>query len=226
MNRELVFILEPDVGRLTLEFSRSPPAVVDELEKVLGPHANVNCAKPASVDESPALRSRKQPQHGERDEDPFTIWLYRLYHNSTVDGPGRRSVVQVSGCSIRCQGCYVPQTHKTETGVRMPIASIVEEILANRADHDGVTILGGEPFDQPRQVAELVYSLKRYDLDLTIYTGYTLEALIDRKDPNVDYILAHTDLLIDGPFVRRLSTNAGEYRGSRNQRLTFLPIVG
>ena len=226
MNRELVFILEPDVGRLTVEFSRSTPSAIDELEKVLGTRVNVNCAKPPSVDESHALHSRKLPQNGEPDEEPFMIWLYRLYHNSTVDGPGRRSVVQVSGCSIRCQGCYVPQTHKAENGVRVPISSIVDEILANRADHDGVTILGGEPFDQPRQVAELVYRLKRYGLHLTTYTGYTLEALLDRKDPNVDYILTHTDLLIDGPFVRRLSTHAGEYRGSQNQRLIFLPIVG
>ncbi len=49
MNNELVFILEPDVGRLTLEFSRSPPEEVDELEKVLGPPSSVNCAKPVSV---------------------------------------------------------------------------------------------------------------------------------------------------------------------------------
>ncbi len=224
MNKELVFILEPDVGRLTLEFSRSPHSAVDELEKVLGPSANVNCAKPNSVDENPALLSRMLPQNGEGEEDPFTIWLYRLYHNSTVDGPGRRSVVQVSGCSIRCQGCYVPQTHKTENGVRVPIASIIDEILANRADHDGVTILGGEPFDQPRQVSELVYRLKRHDLHLTMYTGYTFEALVDRKDPNVDYILTHTDLLIDGPFVRQFSTDAGEYRGSQNQRLIFHAI--
>jgi anaerobic ribonucleoside-triphosphate reductase activating protein len=218
-NSELVFILEPDVGRLTLEFSRSPLLALDELEKDLGRGANVNCAKPASVDEGPAMRSRTQPQNGDGDKDPFSIWLYRLYHNSTVDGPGRRSVVQVSGCSIRCSGCYIAQTHERENGVRVPIASIVDEIVANRADHDGVTILGGEPFDQPWQVAELVYRLKRFDLHLTIYTGYTLEALIARKDPNVDYILTHTNLLIDGPFVKELSTNAGEYRGSQNQRL-------
>ncbi len=105
----------------------------------------------------------------------------------------------------------------------MPIASIVDEILANRADHDGVTILGGEPFDQLEQVAELVFRLKRYDLHLTIYTGYAIETLVDRKDPNVDYILTHTDLLIDGPFVKQLSTNAGEYRGSQNQRLILNP---
>ena len=223
MNKELVFILEPDVGRVTLEFSRSPPSAIDELKKILGHRANVNCAKPALVDESEVLRSRELPRNEGRDEEPFTIWLYRLYHNSTVDGPGRRSVVQVSGCSIRCQGCYVPQTHKAENGVRVPITSIIDEIFANRADHDGVTILGGEPFDQPRQVAELVYRLKRYDLHLTMYTGYTLEALIDREDPNVDYILTHTNLLIDGPFVRQLSANAGEYRGSQNQKLILNP---
>jgi anaerobic ribonucleoside-triphosphate reductase activating protein len=105
----------------------------------------------------------------------------------------------------------------------VPIASIVDEILANRANHDGVTILRGEPFDQPGQLAELVYRLKRHDLHLTIYTGYTLEALIDRKDPNVDYILTHTNLLIDGPIVRQVSANAGEYRGSQNQKLVLNP---
>lgn len=219
MSKELVFILEPDVGRVTVEFSQSPQSAVDELEKVFGPRANVNCAKPASVNEGHALRSRKQPQNGERDEDPLSIWLYRLHHNSTVDGPGRRSVVQFSGCSIRCQGCYVPQTHKTENGVPVSIVSIVDEILENRADHDGVTILGGEPFDQPGPVAELAARLKRHGLHLTIYTGYSLEALIERKEPNVDYILTHTDLLIDGPYIREFAKNAGEYRGSRNQRL-------
>ena len=222
MSKELVFILEPDVGRVTLEFSRSPQSAVDELEKVLGPRASVNCAKPASVAESPALLSRRLSPNGERDEDQFTIRLYRLYHNSTVDGPGRRSVVQVSGCSIRCEGCYVPQTHNTENGIEVPIASIVDEILANRADHDGVTILGGEPFDQPGPVAELAARLKRHGLHLTVYTGYSLEVLVERKDPNVAYILTHIDLLIDGPFLSQLGRSAGEYRGSRNQRLIRL----
>lgn len=108
----------------------------------------------------------------------------------------------------------------------MPIASVVDEIVANRPDHDGVTILGGEPFDQPGQVAELVYRLRRYDLHLTILTGYTLETLLDRKDPNVDYILTHTNLLIDGPYIREFTENAGEYRSSRNQRLNLPAIDG
>jgi anaerobic ribonucleoside-triphosphate reductase activating protein len=86
-----------------------------------------------------------------------------------------------------------------------------------------VTILGGEPFDQPGPVAELAARLKRLGLHLTVYTGYPLETLIDQKDPKIAYILTHTDLLIDGPFLNQLSQNAGEYRGSRNQRLIIKP---
>lgn len=103
-----------------------------------------------------------------------------------------------------------------------PIHSIVDEIIAKRDVHDGVTILGGEPFEQPGPVAELVSRLKRHGLHITIYSGYTLEALIGRKDPNIDFILTHMDLLIDGPFLRQLGQGAGEYRGSENQKLIGL----
>jgi len=219
MNKELVFVLEPDVGRVTVEISQASKQAVDELAGDLGTGVNTNCAKPAenSRRNLPVLpRQCKSPSQTESDE--FSIWLYRLYHHSTVDGPGRRSVVQVSGCSIRCQGCFVPQTHERANGTLVSMASIVSEIVANRAAHDGVTILGGEPFDQSGPVAELVSRFRRLGLHLTVYTGYLLEFLIDLKQPKIDYILAHTDLLIDGPFLNQLSQNAGEYRGSRNQR--------
>ncbi len=218
MNRELVFVLEPDVGGVTVEISQASKQAVDGLAEDLGTRVNLNCARPAenSRRNLPVPRRGNSPKRTESDE--FSIWLYRLYHHSTVDGPGRRSVVQVSGCSIRCQGCFVPQTHERENGTLVSIASIVSEIVRNRAAHDGVTILGGEPFDQPGPVAELAASLKRLGLHLTVYTGYPLETLIDQKDAKIAYILTHTDLLIDGPFLNQLSQNVGEYRGSRNQR--------
>ena len=75
-------------------------------------------------------------------------------------------------------------------------------------------------------MAELGARLKFHGLNLTVYSGYSIKALIDRKDPNVDYILTNTDLLFDAPFVRRLSSHAGEYRGSQNQRRIILPILG
>lgn len=223
MNKELVFVLEPDVGRVTVEISQASKQAVDDLAGDLGMRLNINCAKPAENPRRklPVLpRQGKSPKQTESDE--FSIWLYRLYHHSTVDGPGRRSVIQVSGCSIRCQGCFVPQTHERENGRSISISELVEEILAKSDAHDGVTILGGEPFDQPDAVAELVSRLNREGFHITVYSGYTIKDLIQRKLPSVDYILTHIDLLIDGPFVASLREGAGEYRGSQNQRIINL----
>lgn len=91
--------------------------------------------------------------------------------------------------------------------------------MANRSEHDGVTILGGEPFDQPDSVAELVSRLKHHGIHTVVYSGYMIEQLILRKLPAIDYILTNVDLLIDGPFVSEMREGAGEYRGSRNQQL-------
>jgi len=226
MNKEVVFVLEPDVGRVTVEISQVPAHEVDELTQDLGNRVNLNCAKPSerSQPNLPILQHQATPIQAESDQ--FSIWLYRLYHNSVVDGPGRRSVIQTAGCSIRCVGCHVPQTHEERNGKLVSISSIVEEIVANRDEHDGMTILGGEPFDQAASVAELVSRLKRYGFHITIYSGYTIEGLIGRKNPNIDYIITHIDLLIDGPFIPQLGGGAGEYRGSRNQRFIGNATIG
>lgn len=212
MKNVVTFIVEPDTGRVTVEVSGVAKGVVRELENVIGKGASVNCGRPVQ-----AVFTQPSPKAVE--DDAFSIWLYDLYHKSVVDGPGRRSVIQVSGCSLRCPGCYVPQTHKRENGSLVPISSIIKEIVTNRSEHDGVTILGGEPFDQAASVAELVSRLKKLGFHITVYTGNTIETLIGRKDKSVDYILTHIDLLIDGPFIRQLKDNAGEYKGSRNQRI-------
>ncbi len=215
MKNEVTFIVEPDTGKVTLEVSGAPKRVIAEFERDCGKATEVNCGKPSG--KCPVSETRKPAAVSQR-QDKFSIWLYRLYHNSVVDGPGRRSVVQVAGCSIRCKGCYVPETHERQNGSLVSIASIVDEIISKRSRHDGVTILGGEPFDQTGPVAELVYRLKMHNLHITVYSGYKIETLIARKDPNTDYILTHSDALIDGPFIYQQRENAAEYGGSRNQR--------
>lgn len=227
MNNEMVFVLEPDVGRVTVEISQAPTHAVDDLAGDLGNRKNLNCARPSERPQRNLTILQSHCASPDRAEaHKHSIWLYRLYHNSVVDGPGRRSVVQVAGCSIRCLSCYVPQTHERGNGALVRISAIVKEIVALKDEHDGVTILGGEPFDQPGPVAELVFRLKRHGLHVMIYSGYTIEALIQRKDPNINYILTHIDLLIDGPFVRQLSEGAGEYRGSRNQKIIGNATIG
>lgn len=222
MSKELVFVLEPDVGRVTVEISQASVQAADHLARDLGTRISLNCAKPAAKERHLPVLQPKPTGIGQLGPDSSSIWLFRLYHGSVVDGPGRRSVIQVSGCSLRCSGCLVPQTHDLENGERVSISSIVSEVLDQRNDHDGVTILGGEPFDQAESVAEIVSRLKNYGLHITIYSGYTIEELIQRKQPATDYILTHIDTLIDGPFVSELRNASGEYRGSQNQRMIDL----
>ena len=212
MKNAVTFIVEPDTGRVTVEVSGVAKGTVRELENVIGKGKSVNCGRPVQT-----TITRLSPKTVE--DDAFSIWLYGLYHNSVVDGPGRRSVIRVAGCSLRCPGCYVPETHKHENGSLVPISPIINEIVANRPKHDGVTILGGEPFDQAASVAELVSRLNKLGLHIAVYTGNTIDTLIGKKDKNVDYILTHIDLLIDEPFVRRLQKDASEYAGSSNQKM-------
>jgi anaerobic ribonucleoside-triphosphate reductase activating protein len=221
--REIVFILEPDTGRVTVESSQADAKIAKEINKDLGQGSVVNCARPKlELEKSPIKTIGEQSETETPDE---SIYLYRIYHHSTVDGPGRRSVVQVAGCSIRCAGCYVPETHERTNGKLTSIYDIVEEVDKKSGAHDGVSILGGEPFDQPESLRILVEKLKAKNYHLVIYSGYTLETLLARGQESINRILSITDLLIDGAFVRELASNAGEYRGSSNQRLILHPTL-
>ncbi|MET0645879.1 MAG: 4Fe-4S single cluster domain-containing protein [Pyrinomonadaceae bacterium] len=177
----------------------------------------VNCGRPARV---PPINTSLAPAES---FDP-TLRVYRVYHNSVVEGPGRRSVVQLSGCLLRCPGCYVQETHDPRGGVELTVSEVVDMVLDSHGEpQDGVTVLGGEPFLQPEGLAALLGALKERGLHVTLYTGYTLEALRARGEATVEEALSHADILIDGPFVAQLSRNAGEWRGSTNQRIIYQP---
>ena len=95
----------------------------------------------------------------------------------------------------------------------------------SRFDRDGVTILGGEPFAQPLALYLLVDALRcrQADLHITVYTGFTIEALRRHDDPHINAVLgpAGVDLLIDGPYVKALASTAGPWTGSSNQRVLY-----
>jgi len=82
--------------------------------------------------------------------------------------------------------------------------------------------LGGEPFDQSGALAELGASVQNAGLSIVTYTGHTLEHLRQNADPACLALLAVTDILIDGPYVHPLKSDALWWRGSSNQRIIFL----
>lgn len=130
----------------------------------------------------------------------------------------------MAGCEQRCPGCYVPETHDLKGGSKLGVYEVAGMLLAAEGEpRDGITILGGEPLLQPEGLLALMRLLKERAQHITLYTGFTLEELLHRNDPIIHQLLALTDILIDGPFIRELSHHAGEWRGSTNQRVIHQP---
>jgi anaerobic ribonucleoside-triphosphate reductase activating protein len=209
---ELVWIVDPSTGVLVVEGD------VDQLGAIamdLLPAARrLECARPLTAAGLPAPNDSQGP----------TLRVSALWHGSVVEGPGRRSVLQVQGCPIRCAGCAVPETHLFDTGTVFDVEVLVDALLDPIGlPRDGVTILGGEPMAQAGGLAALLRRLKSRGIHTVVYTGYTLAALASRADSQVRAALVNTDLLIDGPYVAALSSGAGEWRGSTNQRVIPTP---
>lgn len=137
---------------------------------------------------------------------------------SIVDGPGFRYVVFVQGCPHHCRGCHNPESWAFEGGKEMTVRELFDEIAAN-PNLEGVTFSGGEPFEQVPALLELAKTVREAGLDLMSYSGYTLEELEERNDPETDELLGMLDLLVDGPYIESLRNLELTYCGSENQRV-------
>ncbi len=147
----------------------------------------------------------------------------RVYHFEPVVrtlGPGMRCGLWVQGCSLGCPGCLVPDSHDATKGKAVAVRELAARILAVEGN-TGVTISGGEPFQQPRALLELLQALRRArpELSIMLYSGYMRRAL-ERKVLH-RRILALADILVAGPFRERLPQPDG-WRGSANQEIHFL----
>jgi len=141
--------------------------------------------------------------------------IHSILACSSVNGPGRRFVVWVQGCNRRCGGCFNQGAQSFAGGVEMSRGEILEEIDTHEVT--GLTVSGGEPFEQEEDLAELLVSVKKMGLTTLVYTGYTWEELWDRKSTALKYC----DWLIDGQYKKNIPTHC-RWTGSGNQRVLLL----
>jgi anaerobic ribonucleoside-triphosphate reductase activating protein len=99
--------------------------------------------------------------------------------------------------------------------------AIIDEILATDGI-EGVTLIGGEPFWQSRELAQLATAVRAADLGVMVFTGLTIELLKRRAHPHDLAFLDQIDLLIDGPYVQSKRDLSRRWIGSSNQRAHFL----
>jgi len=150
------------------------------------------------------------------------IRLAGIVNDSITDGPGLRFVLFTQGCLHHCPGCHNPQTWDVEGGQGDTAAAIYEQIRANPL-LDGVTFSGGEPFLQAEALLPLARMIRAGGYELAIYSGYTLEELLQLPDPAVGELLKQANILIDGPYVQAERSLSLSFRGSKNQRILDVP---
>lgn len=156
------------------------------------------------------------------------ISVNKAHFPVTVLGPGRRIGIWLQGCSIRCKGCISQDTWERNPGQELPVASLVAwSRNATGGKFDGVTISGGEPFDQPEALLALLEALIQWrsgdgpDFDILCYSGYPLVSLKNRHGE----LLGKLDAIIPEPYVDKLPLTH-LWRGSANQRLVVLSDRG
>lgn len=156
-----------------------------------------------------------------------------IYWNRTVDGPGVRVSLYVSGCSHRCDGCHNEETWDFLYG--RPFTKEVEDAVLAGCEHpwiSGMSLLGGEPLE-PRNQEAVFGLLKRFrerfgaEKTVWLWTGCVWESDMAAGGKSsrrwrtefTDGILSMVDVLVDGPFVESRKCLGLVYRGSENQRI-------
>lgn len=129
---------------------------------------------------------------------------------SLNNGPGIRFVIFTQGCPNHCEGCHNPSTWDPEGGMDIKTKTLAE-VIKRHTKIDGVTLSGGEPFEQQEACVELLKLLPEH-LNIWIYTGRSYEDIKDTE------LASMADFIVDGKFDID-NTVSGWYGGSSNQRL-------
>ena len=133
--------------------------------------------------------------------------VYKILKETTVEGPGNRFCIWVQGCKKHCPECWAKDTWNFGCGKEYSIEELFK--MMDKSKIEGITFLGGEPFEQAKGLSKLSKMVKEVGLSVVCFTGYTIEELQAKKDIATNSFLENIDL--SRPWI-----------GSSNQRYLFL----
>lgn len=143
----------------------------------------------------------------------------------TANGEGIRVSLFVSGCTVRCKGCFNQESWDFNAG--QPFTGETLERLLKELSSKyvrGLSILGGDPFEKENipEVLKIVRAVRERfpQKDIWVWTGRRKERLME--DPLARAVIESIDVLVDGPFVERLKVSGHHWFGSSNQRVIYL----
>ncbi|KLN85670.1 pyruvate formate-lyase activating enzyme [Bifidobacterium bifidum] len=137
--------------------------------------------------ESPIGLDRRDRIHALKSGDIGFVHSWDI--NTSVDGPGTRMTVFMSGCPLRCQYCQNPDTWKMRDGQPVYLDAMIKKVDRYKdlfkATHGGITFSGGESMMQPAFVSRVFHAAKEMgvhtclDTSGFLNTNYTDEMIDD-----------------------------------------------
>jgi anaerobic ribonucleoside-triphosphate reductase activating protein len=154
-----------------------------------------------------------------------------IIKNDMAAAPGISVTFFTQGCPHHCSGCQNPETWDFKGGMKFTkeVYQEVIDALKENGIYRSLSIMGGEPLCEENVplTLSLIKNVRKElpEIQVYIWTGYTLEELINRNDVMVRTILRLADYLIDGPFILEERDITLPMCGSRNQRVINLNEV-
>lgn len=152
--------------------------------------------------------------------------MQRIAYPVTALGPGNRIALWVAGCSLNCKGCITPELQPRNSGKEISVARLFKYLAQVPGSFDGITLTGGEPFEQPAPLVELLEHLAtiKPEWNTLVFSGYPLRHLL-KMGVDCENLLAKTDILIDAPF-NNTAPSHGKLTASANQSIHYLSLRG
>jgi anaerobic ribonucleoside-triphosphate reductase activating protein len=156
-----------------------------------------------------------------------SLQISDLVYPVTSLGYGTRLGIWVQGCTIGCPGCMSQDTWDSDGGRPVAVADVMDVLTRTDLPIDGVTISGGEPFQQPQALMQLMAGIHEWrgrapkPVDLLCFSGYT-ERHLRRSFPE---LIRMFDLIVAGPYRSQVPSNR-PLCGSDNQVVMEMTPLG
>ena len=147
------------------------------------------------------------------------IRIHAFEPGSRANGPGLRAVVWFQGCTLGCPGCFNPDTHDPAAGYDWDTETLAAKIVSLGTTIEGISVSGGEPFQQPAALLDLLIRVSGSHLSCLIFSGYTLREI--ERLPLGPAIIDRCDVLIAGRYAPDKHVGRG-LLGSSNQQIHVL----
>jgi len=143
--------------------------------------------------------------------------IHYIQPSSYIYGPGNRYVIWLQGCTLKCPNCWNPQMHSSEPYILHEREKLLSSILNTSSKISGVTILGGEPLEQPDNLLWLLEELNQRNVHIMLYTGYEIQEI--QNNEIYSKICSYADILIPGRYLLKERDLSLKWRGSKNQQI-------